>query len=209
VNVGNALRAALRARGRDVPFYHSRLGTANERDTIVGQFTGTLDPPLDVVICTNAFGMGIDVPNVRLVINWQHPASVEDYLQEFGRAGRDGKPAIAVVLTEGGREAGLLKFMAEKTIEAAILSEEDARRALVRKVKQIETMSDLVTQHGRCFREALIDELAGKVRVRPTFARRVLERVFSERRRLAKAKFCCDACDPRKARRIIAGVLPL
>ena len=67
--------------------------------------------------------------------------------------------------------------MAEKTVEKAILSEEDAGLALDRKVKQIETMSDLVTRRGRCFREALVDELAGQGRPRLTLARRILERV--------------------------------
>ncbi len=78
------------------------MGAQNERDTIIGRFTGRIEPAVSAVICTNAFGMGIDMPDVRLVIHWQHPASSEDYLQEFGRAGRDGKPAVAVLFTEPG-----------------------------------------------------------------------------------------------------------
>jgi RecQ family ATP-dependent DNA helicase len=207
VKVGDALRAALGVRGRDVPFYHAKLGTPNERDTIVGRFTGRLDPALNIVICTNAFGMGIDVPNVRLVINWQHPASVEDYLQEFGRAGRDGKPALAVVLTEGGREAGLLKFMANKTVVASSLSPRDAEKAVGRKTDEIQKMSDLVTRPAGCFRDALIQELAGSKAPRRSLSRRILETVFVERRRLRKARFCCDACHPDKALAVIAGSL--
>ena len=114
VRIGEALRAALATEGLELPFYHSKLGTPNERDVIIGQFTGRLDPPLPAVICTNAFGMGMDVPDVRLVVNWQHPSSVEDYLQEFGRAGRDGKGAVALLLTDNGQEVGLLEFMAKK-----------------------------------------------------------------------------------------------
>ncbi|MDX8503055.1 hypothetical protein RFM99_32340 [Mesorhizobium sp. VK4C] len=61
--------------------------------------------------------MGLDVPNVRLVIRWQQSASVEHQLHEFGRAGRDGKPSVAVMFHNGssvGRDISRLRFMAEK-----------------------------------------------------------------------------------------------
>src|SRR6266705_6299926 len=97
VKTGELLRVGLAALGLHVPFYHSKLGTANEREVLLGRFIGRTLPPANVVICTNAFGMGLDVPDVRLVVHWQHPMSMEDYLQEFGRAGRDGKPSVAVL----------------------------------------------------------------------------------------------------------------
>ncbi len=70
------------------------------------------DPPLGAIITTSAFSMGVDIPDVRLVVHWQHPASVEDYLQEFGRAGRDGKPALALLCSMGEADTGLLSYMA-------------------------------------------------------------------------------------------------
>jgi len=74
-----------------------------------------------------------------MVIHYQQPASVEDYLQEFGRAGRDGKPSLAVLLT-GADDTGLLKFMARKTVEAAKLTPEDASKRLKTKIESIEAM---------------------------------------------------------------------
>ena len=50
------------------------------------------------VVCTAAFGMGVDVPNVDLVIRIGCPPSLEELVQEFGRAGRDGRPARGSVL---------------------------------------------------------------------------------------------------------------
>lgn len=85
----------LRESGVDrVVYYHGGLEN-NDRLLIQQQF---IHDQLDVVCCTNAFGMGIDKPNVRFVIHFHYPSQIESYLQEIGRAGRDGNPSIAVLL---------------------------------------------------------------------------------------------------------------
>ena len=56
-----------------------------------------------IVIATVAFGMGLDCPNVHKVIHWGPPEDIETYLQETGRAGRDGQPAVACMFSGGKR----------------------------------------------------------------------------------------------------------
>ncbi|MER9313537.1 hypothetical protein NKI51_30485 [Mesorhizobium australicum] len=78
---GEMRRDLIAAIGLDIPFYHSKVGTAWERQELVKRFLGQSRPVVDQIVCTNAFGMGLDVPNVRLVVHWQQSASVEDLLQ--------------------------------------------------------------------------------------------------------------------------------
>ena len=78
--------------------YHAGLSPA-VREDVNRRFA---DRSLDVVVATNAFGMGIDRADIRTVVHVQAPGSVEAYYQEVGRAGRDGQPAHGLLLTSSG-----------------------------------------------------------------------------------------------------------
>lgn len=64
-----------------------------------------------VMVTTNAFGMGIDKPDVRLVIHWELPDNPEAYYQEAGRAGRDGLKSFAVLLFQPNDKNNLEKYL--------------------------------------------------------------------------------------------------
>jgi ATP-dependent DNA helicase RecQ len=195
VNIGKELQAGLRSLGVDLPFYHSKHGTANDRDILLGRFTGRIEPPLKVIICTNAFGMGLDLHDVRLVVHWQHPASVEDYLQEFGRAGRDGKPSLAVMFT-GENDAGLLRFMAEKTAEMAGVDDASKASALEAKLEAIKEMRRIATSRGVCVRNSIVDYFGEMPSARHrSIAVRIAEWLLSRSVRVRRTRFCCDQCD--------------
>jgi ATP-dependent DNA helicase RecQ len=84
----------IQMHGISSDFYHAGL-VQDERNR---RQEAWLRDEVRVIVCTNAFGMGIDKPNVRLVVHADAPDCVENYYQEAGRAGRDGKKAYAVLL---------------------------------------------------------------------------------------------------------------
>ena len=88
------LAALLTANGISASFYHAGLGPDSRADRQEKWKTDKIR----VMVCTNAFGMGIDKPDVRFVIHFDVPDSPEAYFQEAGRGGRDGKRSFAVLL---------------------------------------------------------------------------------------------------------------
>ncbi|MBR6731181.1 MAG: RecQ family ATP-dependent DNA helicase [Bacteroidales bacterium] len=91
------LAAFLTSNGISSSFYHAGLGPESRSDR---QEQWKKDK-IRVMVCTNAFGMGIDKPDVRFVVHFDVPDSPEAYFQEAGRGGRDGKRSFAVLLWNG------------------------------------------------------------------------------------------------------------
>lgn len=77
-----------------IAFYHGGLEPM-DRIQIQQQF---MNQQIDVICCTSAFGMGINKQDIRLIIHYHLPSQIEDYIQEVGRAGRDGNPSLCLLL---------------------------------------------------------------------------------------------------------------
>ena len=110
------LAAGLRRAGVNAAHYHAGLPSA-ERSGVQERF---MTDEVDVVVATIAFGMGVDKPNVRFVVHASVPGSLPAYIQEAGRAGRDGEHAECVVLYRGadlGRRKRLVTVNAAGTDE--------------------------------------------------------------------------------------------
>lgn len=94
----------LQRQGVKADYFHAGLNP----DEKISKQNAWKNNECPVIVCTNAFGMGIDKPDVRLVIHYELPGSLEEYFQEAGRAGRDEKKAYAVALCSS-RDGGQLK----------------------------------------------------------------------------------------------------
>jgi ATP-dependent DNA helicase RecQ len=192
----------LRRNGWVAAAYHAGLG-AERRAELLREF---LADRFEVVVATCAFGMGIDKPDVRLVVHWTVPPTPESYYQEAGRAGRDGRSSRCVALWQPGdltvHRRQLAVTFPPPTLCEQVWNEPDLARRLPRAVAaSVERLRiELRPERGRVDWSAVrerrqraeqrLGAIAGYVAERRCRRRRLLE-WFGERGVRCSG---CDAC---------------
>lgn len=111
----DAVRAAMTAWGfRRHAGVSGRNGAAERQDVVEGWRTGEGSTRYDVVVATSAFGLGVDMPDVRAVIHACEPETIDRFYQEVGRGGRDGRPSVSCMLL-GPRDRGIAERLSTPT----------------------------------------------------------------------------------------------
>ena len=152
----------LAGRFAGVGHYHAGLSAA-ERTSIQEDFAAGR---LRILTATNAFGMGIDHPDIRLVVHHQLPGTLEAYYQEVGRAGRDGEPATCLLLY-AKRDKGLQTFF---------IRQSDAPQAVIQQRWSALDAMIAYTESATCRHAGILD-------------------YFRDAQRLQRCGHC-DVCDP-------------
>lgn len=144
----------LRSHGVDADRYHGQM-RARERESVQRRFMQGPSPR--VIVATNAFGLGVDKPDIRFVFHAQMPGSLEAYFQEAGRAGRDGRPSRCTLLYQP----------ADRRVQAWFLGGRYPRH------EDVVRMAQALWQRGRATAVPL-DDLARKADLPPKTARVVV-----------------------------------
>ncbi len=132
----------LLKRGYSVGKYHAGLNNEARKEN-QEKF---INDDIKIMVATNAFGMGIDKPNIRWVVHYNMPQSIENYYQEIGRAGRDGEESECILLFAPG-DIHMQKYLVEMGIE-------NPTRKQVQ-YKKLQQMVDLVYSN-MCYRKSIL-----------------------------------------------------
>ncbi len=178
----------LRLEGLLAVGYHAGL-PADERASAQHRF---MTGDAEIVVATNAFGMGVDKADVRSVIHWAIPKSVEAYRLQVGRAGRDGLPSRAILLSSRADLGRLINFIKGDALEAGHVLD------YVRRLQTAATDGMVVIDAPRADRDRVclgIAERAGLCRLQPAGGGQLAVDLTHSQNSGAVASICRDARD--------------
>lgn len=173
--VTESLSHYLQEKFEGVGYYHAGLPTA-ERTKIQESY---VNRKLRILVATNAFGMGIDQPDVRLVVHYQMPANIDSLYQEMGRAGRDEKPSTCLMLYSK-KDKGLQSFF--------IQNSEAPSKIKDLRFKNLDTLVDY-SEGSECRHAEILT-------------------YYKDSQRITACGHC-DSCDPKSERKIQRPIFDL